>query len=396
MMQRYPSTSLTVDPDGASKPVLLSYCDAFVKSEALHVYRQVTGVTQFENWVVTRHRVNEAQFPYERLVRLRRSPFHPLRRAWFRAHRRRPTLDGIEVRRLQRIADRLKATVVHVYFGNDATRLLPYLRQELRPKVVSFHGMDLSSNVSDKEMDELIRHVDIFLGRSQSLLDALRERGCPGDRVRLNLTGVPIAEHFVPREIVRARPLRLLQACRFIRKKGLDVTLRATALLRDRGLDVELDLAGDGGARAGLERLAADLGLARRVRFLGFLPNDRLLQSLGGYDVFLHPSRTTTSGDREGIPNAMLEAMAAGVPVAATRHSGIPEAVSDGVEGLLVPEDAPEDLADAVQTLIDDPDRYRAMSEAAHERIRSQFSSAACVKSLESSYRFAIEVATRR
>jgi glycosyltransferase involved in cell wall biosynthesis len=188
----------------------------------------------------------------------------------------------------------------------------------------------------------------------------------------------------------------MLQACRFIEKKGLDVTLGAVQRLLQAERDVVLDLAGGGRDEQTLRTIAADLGISERVRFLGFLDNPTLLRALPDYDVFVHPSRTTLSGDREGIPNSLLEAMANGVPVVATRHSGIPEAVVDTKNGLLIDRADPEALARAVEKLLDHPELYANVSRAAHDTIAARFSISACARALEASYWEAMTLAQAR
>ena len=129
-----------------------------------------------------------------------------------------------------------------------------------------------------------------------------------------------------------------VQACRLIAKKGLPTTLRAFALFPAEHSGARLTVAGEGPLLGELEELAASLGIAASVRFAGFLSQRELGELLGSAHFFLHPSEQGLDGDQEGVPNGLLEAMAYGVPVLATRHGGIPEAVEHGVSGMLVAE----------------------------------------------------------
>lgn len=375
-----------------SKPVLISYCATFLKPEMLHVYRQVSNIRAFDNWVVTRRRQCTDRFPFAQVVELKKSPWRGFRRAYYRWLERPVPLGSGEVRQMLELAETKGAALVHVYFGTEAARALPYLRQERRPKVVSFHGADVSSSLVAHDLDALIECVDMFLARSQTLADALRERGCPPEKIRLTRTSVPLPPE-QPRQLpAPGAPLRLLQACRFIPKKGLELSLEAVALLRQRGFNVFLDLAGDGPERPKLEARIKQLGLQEQVRFLGFLPNAELLARLPDYTVFVHPSRDTAEGDREGIPNSMLEAMASGMPVVATAHSGIPEAVDSGVEGLLVPQNDVLALADALARLLSSPEMYADMCKHARTRIETSFSYASAIQELEAAYQAAIDL----
>lgn len=379
-----------------SQPAIISYCATFLKPEMLHVYRQVSGVSRFENWVVTRRREHAERFPYDKLTILKKSPFRIFRREAYRLLGKPVPLGRYEVDQLLALAKEKQAALVHIYFGTEAARALPYLRREQRAKVVSFHGVDVSDSLSDKDLKGLIECSDLFLVRSHTLADALVERGCDPARIRLSRTSVPIPDVPPIDGPLRDGRYRLLQACRFIRKKGLDTSLQALAILRRKGLDVCLDLAGDGPEKAALVALVGNLHLRDHVRFLGFLPNQALLERLPNYSLFLHPSRVTETGDREGIPNAMLEAMACGLPVVATGHSGIPEAVSDGIEGCLVAQDDPDALATAVASVLGDPELFRRMSASARHRIIEEFSSQRAIEQLCKAYDDAISLSLSR
>jgi len=374
------------------RPALVSVCGTFLPKEALHIHRQVCAVESFDHWVVTRRRENAGLFPFEKLVTLKKSPFRGLSRLVYRMRGQRVPFSGRETRQLLRLTREKRAAVVHIYLGNVAARAVSYLSREQATRVVSFHGGDLSDDVTAADFRALCSYTDLFLVRSRSLADALEERGCPPERIRLNRTGVPIPSHFTGKTAPPGdRPVRILQACRFIAKKGLDVTLRAVHRLAETGRDVILGLAGGGPEEDRLRCMAGELGLADRVRFLGFLDNPTLLEVLPEYDVFVHPSRTTSSGDREGIPNSILEAMANGLPVVATRHSGIPEAITDRKDGLLIGEADAAALAGAIERLLDFPQLYANISRSAHKTVAARFSIPACARALEASYWEAME-----
>jgi colanic acid/amylovoran biosynthesis glycosyltransferase len=128
-------------------------------------------------------------------------------------------------------------------------------------------------------------------------------------------------------------------------------------------------IAGEGEVRAQLEAQISRLGLAGSVHLLGFLAPDELLRRLHAADLFVHPSRTAPSGDQEGIPNALLEAMATGLPAVTTRHAGIPEAVRDGENGWLVAENAADELAERMLRCAQDPAALAAAGRAARQSI---------------------------
>ncbi|GAC1610829.1 MAG: glycosyltransferase family 4 protein [Mycobacteriales bacterium] len=170
--------------------------------------------------------------------------------------------------------------------------------------------------------------------------------GVPPGRVRTMRHGVP-TEHFlsVPRHPV---PGRLLTVGRLVPKKGYDVVAQALAGLLAAGHDVTWHVVGGGPEKEALIELVASLGLTARVRLLGSVTSDQVAAELSEAAVFTMAPRVLADGDRDGIPNVVLEAMLAGVPVVATAVSGLPEVITSGVTGTLVAPDDPAALCAAL------------------------------------------------
>src|SRR5207248_8646574 len=162
---------------------------------------------------------------------------------------------------------------------------------------------------------------------------------------------------------------RLVQAGRLIEKKGLPMTLRAFASFLERYSNATLTIAGEGPLLGELQKLACELKIENRISFPGFISQEQLHDLFYTSHIFLHPSETGLDGNQEGIPNSMLEAMATGLPVFATRHGGIPEAVEHNIGGILVEERDYESLADALIDCTKDSARLTAMGRAASESI---------------------------
>ena len=193
---------------------------------------------------------------------------------------------------------------------------------------------------------QLFEEGEAFVCEGSKMAEQLVSIGCPADRVRIVKIGLDLSRFpFRPRR--RSDPLVLLQTGRFVEKKGIDVSIRALAAAGHRLRSSELWLIGDGPLRAELEALAADLGVAGRVRFLGMLSHDDYRQAMGAAHIGLQPSRTASDGDTEGgAPTVLLEMQAAGMPVVATRHADIPTVVADA-DGL-ADEDEVEGVAEAI------------------------------------------------
>jgi glycosyltransferase involved in cell wall biosynthesis len=171
-----------------------------------------------------------------------------------------------------------------------------------------------------------------------------------------------------PRRPDPGAALRLVYIGRLAREKGLHELLRALALVRECGVDARLTIAGSGVEEGRLREATDRLGLASRVEFAGPAFGRRKIELLGSSDVFVLASHS------EGLPYALLESMAAGVPVIASHVGAIPDVVVDRVHGLLIPPRSPEALADAIAKLASDRDRLVRMGTACRERIAGGYS----------------------
>ena len=168
--------------------------------------------------------------------------------------------------------------------------------------------------------------------------------------------------------------VRLLGVGRLVPKKGFDVVVDACGLLSRRGVPFQATIVGpDDDAGPGLRRRIAELGLGDRIRLQGQMSQAELLGEYRRASAFCLPCRVLDDGDRDGIPNVLVEAMASGAPVVTTPISGIPEIVRDGVNGLLVAPDDPEALADAIVRLREDRELARRISHEAQATVQREF-----------------------
>ena len=173
-----------------------------------------------------------------------------------------------------------------------------------------------------------------------------------------------------------ARPVELLGVARLVPKKGIEVLLEALASL-PQGLHWRYSHVGGGPLRKELEAGAARLGLGGRIRWQGALAQDRVLDAYLGADLFVLASRIAADGDRDGLPNVLLEAGALQLAAVASRVAAIPELIEDGVNGRLVPPDEPRALAEALAALIGDPALRLRLGRAARVRVLERFGAAA-------------------
>lgn len=372
--------------------MVASYCATFLKPEMLHIYRQITSLQRVAPIVIAQKREEAERFPFAQITVIPKPATHFARRFWFKQVRAAPwQISPGEVKTLTRVLDEANARLLHIYFGHIGVHFRPLIRAWPNPTVVSFHGadvmVDLEKPAYRRATKEMLDAVRLVLVRSESLGRALVEIGCAPDKIRIQRTGIPTEE--IPfRE--RVWPLdgawKFVQACRLIEKKGLRTSLLAFAQFSTRYPLSTFTIAGEGALQQELELLAQKLGLAARVNFTGFVSQVELRELFDRSHVFLHPSEQAADGNQEGVPNSMLEAMASGLPVFATEHGGIPEAIENGKSGILVKESDHDALAGALLNAVSKPETLSDIARAGAESVRQKFEQTAQTHQLEDYY----------
>jgi len=188
------------------------------------------------------------------------------------------------------------------------------------------------------------------------------EVGLAPEQVHVCRHGVDLAKFAAP--VRQPRPGRIVSVGRLVPKKGFDVLIMACGELRRRGVAFELVMLGGGELHDELLALAHEQGIGDRVCCLGSRPQRDVVEQLAEAEIFALAPVVLADGDRDGIPNVLLEAMAVGVPVVATAVSGIPEVVTDDVTGRLVPPRRHDLLADVLAQLLADPALQKRLGEA--------------------------------
>ncbi len=242
------------------------------------------------------------------------------------------------------------------------------------PLATFFHGYDMNPRrpAVRRGYQGLFDAGDWFLPVSEYFRERLLRWGAPAARTKVHHMGVdPDEFRVVPRQLDDG-PMRLLSVARLVEKKGLEYGIRAAAEL---GRAVHYTIVGDGPERPRLEGLIDALGARDRIELAGWQTQDAVAALLARAHLLLAPSVTSADGEEEGIPVALMEAMATGLPVVSTRHSGIPELIEDGVSGLLVAErDAPA-LTAALRRLREDPRLMERLCRGGRSTVERSFNS---------------------
>ncbi len=297
---------------------------------------------------------------------------------------------------LRRVLAGHHTVLLHAHFGVEGVYAVPTAKALRVPLVTTLHGSDVTVDKRQLLASRKPSWINYVAWRG-SLFDAGATFVCVSEYVRRCAIawGYP-AERTVVLPIgvdvdliQPAAPVdapRILHVARLVAKKGTAYLIRAFAVVRRAIPDAELVVIGDGPLRASLVALARELGVSSAVRFLGAQPYATTLREMGQARVVCLPSVTAPPGGQEGLGMVLLEAAAAGKPMVATDHGGIPEAVTDGCNGFLVPERDVAGLADRLLALLEDPHLCEKFGRAGREMVLKRFNLRQQTAKLESLY----------
>lgn len=277
-------------------------------------------------------------------------------------------------------ARRLGLEHIHVnWMTSSATIVLVASRLTGIPFSITAHQHDI---FYDNLTVEKVRAAEFVRVISERNCGHLRDLLPEELRAKCVTVHLGVAPPNAPEDVAGTRTLRILCAARMCVWKGHRYLLEALARLVRDGVDFTCDLAGDGEIEAEVAKTVEGLGLGDRVTMLGNVPHARLIASLeaGHYDLAVLAS-TERRGEHEGIPVALMEAMAARLPVVATRTGSIPELVDEGC-GILVPAQDPGALALAIGRLAEKPELRRNLGRNGRERVLSYFETRTTTKRL--------------
>jgi colanic acid/amylovoran biosynthesis glycosyltransferase len=268
--------------------------------------------------------------------------------------------------------------ILHCQFGTlgQTALALQDLGPVARRLVVSFRGLDVTKKRWVPSGRNIFRAGDLFLPVCERLKEELIRQGCDPRKTQVHHSGIKLSR-FAYQERRRAvgAPTNVLTIGRLVEKKGVAYAIQAVARVTASGRPVRYTVVGDGPLKDELDRMIDALGLRAVVELAGPKSQEHVIALLRDAHLVVAPSVTAEGGDQEGIPNVLKEAMAMGIPVISTRHSGIPELVDDDVSGLLVPERDGDALADGLVRLIDHPERWGPMGRAGRARVEAGFDS---------------------
>lgn len=283
-------------------------------------------------------------------------------------------LDTLSIRRLNSF------DVIVAHFGGNGARVARLKKRGLitPPIITVFHGYDVGVPLHENRLAEyrdLFKFGSLNLPVNDYFRRLLIEAGASDHKVSVHRMGIDISQIPFMSQSRRESPLRLISVCRLVEKKGVEFALRALSLVKKSkpDLDWQYTIVGDGPNRVQLQQIAIEGDIIDRVAFTGSLPHAVVKEQLRRSHVFVLPSVTAVNGDVEGIPVALMEAMAAGLTVVSTHHSGIPELIANRETGFLAPEKDVTALADSILWIAAHPTECEQFARYARLKVEREY-----------------------
>jgi colanic acid/amylovoran biosynthesis glycosyltransferase len=243
--------------------------------------------------------------------------------------------------------------------------------------VTVFHGFDITLLLKEQReriYKRLFETGDLFLPISEHWKHRLIELGCPEEKIIVHRMGVDCNRFlFRSRRLDDSNKVRFVSIGRLVEKKGFEYGIRAVAKLTKNVQNIEYTIVGDGALNEYLQNLIQELGVDNNIHMVGWKQQEEVIEILENAHILLAPSVTSKNGDQEGIPVSLMEAMAMGLPIVSTKHSGIPELIENGVSGFLVPERDSEALYEKLKYLVDRPDMWPEMGAQGRKYVEENY-----------------------
>lgn len=366
------------------KKNVLIYNSTFFELSETFIYSQIKLLEQsFNLWLLGREFTNGSSFPLQHSNFCRvtnKGLWHEdllFKIKWKLGFRN--ILHNAEVRSIEKCFDDVRFDLVHAHFGFNAIEILPIARKHNVPLVVSFHGKDASKIIYHQpdyfnSLPELFDYSEKIIIVSEHMRGILPFESRHESKIVLLPYSID-TEYFNGREHDRpdSQYIHILHSGRLVPKKGVFDLIHVFQKLLQCNKYLMLHILGDGIEKQRIQDLVQQLKIQGNVRFYGSQPQSEVRELLACADIFVLNSRTAPSGDMEGFPVSILEAMSMRKAVVSTYHAGIPDAIQNDCNGFLVPEEDNDALFEAIDRLVKNKALRVAMGEEARMTIESRY-----------------------
>jgi colanic acid/amylovoran biosynthesis glycosyltransferase len=268
---------------------------------------------------------------------------------------------------------------IHAHHGKDALEILPICITHKIPLIVSIRGRDgsASQGIFRKNFERyssLVKHGALYLPVCQYLAKELKKLGFPPEKTHVLYGGIELDLFpYSIRTLPKVGEIRVLSVGRLVEKKGFMTLINAFKKIYTKYPNMRLHIIGAGEDEQKIRSLITEFNLENVVILKGAMDSKQVSNELKKAHIFCLASQTASKGDVEGIPNAIKEAMASGLPVVSTQHAGIPELITHKKNGYLAPENDATELAKGIQFFLDNPGVWNDFTQRARQVIEEKF-----------------------
>jgi glycosyltransferase involved in cell wall biosynthesis len=261
---------------------------------------------------------------------------------------------------------------------------LSFCKKNKIPLITSFYGLDVYQHTRSPfyrwQLRQLFKYGILFLACSEKMRNDLIKLGAPADKTKVQYGGATLSR-FPYSQRAPEKEITILMCGRFVEKKGFQYGIDAFNRISAEFPQVKLKIIGSGSLESVLKKAAG-----KNIEFLGAKSHAEYIEEIKKCHIFMSPSVTAKNGDSEGLPTVLIEAAAIGRPLIATKHSGIPEIVHDGKNGLLVPERDVPALADVLRKMLRKPEAWIDFSRYGRALVEKSFDLTKQAQKLEAYY----------
>ncbi len=338
------------------KPAIAIYLQHYLSPSMTFIYRQLKGIIgKFEPIVlcsdklenINRYPFSNIFFKQRNFISIKKSKIITKIYGAQRLLSIEPVISKSQSKYFKSKLIENNVKLIHAHFGPSGLEILPIAKELVIPLVCTFHGYDasilLKSQAYIERLKKLFSYAHI-IAVSEDMKQRLVEIGANPDRISVVRCGIPMdifkfkERTKLNQKVLDKKVINYLQVSNFVEKKGHAYTIEAFSLLLKKNPKVHLTLAGGGELYHKIKQLVKEKNICDHVTFTGVVNDEKVKNLMEEADVFVHHSVTSKRGDQEGVPTVLMEAMATGLPVISTYHSGIPELIDDTLNGFLVNE----------------------------------------------------------
>ncbi|MGN7393710.1 glycosyltransferase [Peribacillus frigoritolerans] len=327
-----------------------------IKTHQRFIYNQIVKITNYRTIVIGPFdNTDRTEFPFENYYNINK------------------------IKDLKKFFEEQDIIAIHAHHGSHGQEILPLCEKYNIPLIVSIRGRDGSDRPeifkkNAKRYSALNKHGAHYYPVCQYLAEGLRRLGIPAKNMHVLYGGIELDLFpYANRTLPTVGEIRVLSVGRLVDKKGFVTLIKAFKHIYSQYPNARLHIIGAGEDEKRIKSTIAEYNLKDVVILRGAMDSKQVSDELKNAHIFCLASQTANNGDIEGIPNALKEAMASGVPVVSTRHAGIPELIEHQRTGYLAPEKNDMELAKGIQFFIENPDVWTDYTERARKVIEEKF-----------------------